>query len=201
MPIKIAFDFPLFIFLVIAAAIDLIARWIAFERIDSIAIDISIFSLLVTAIEMLKYNVNTNNIWAVKFIMGLAVLLGLISLHRWLCTKLDDKVRDSFNSFYNSISNNAAQAYLFEQSIIVQYAIDVALSERKYGKKARREKITKAINTTVKKLHGGDPISDGVMLSQESLLIEKQFRRWMILVFAGGGLIAIFIPVMTISFI
>lgn len=180
----------LIIFLAIAVLLDLALRWLAFGRIESVAIDIAIFSMLYSLINYLSeaFRKGDNILeWGIKFILGLLLVLGLSATHLHLKNELREKIEKVFEDLQNKLENAGRKDRIPDLHALAIYAIDVALVARKPGKKKRRARILHAI----KRLEL-DPTG---ILSDESFLLDLKLRKLIIIIFIIAGLIAVLIPI------
>lgn len=75
------FNFALFAGLFIAAMADLYFRWFAFGSIDSVAIDVCLYSFLFSVTETLSVPKEDERAWFIKTLICVGILLVLIATH------------------------------------------------------------------------------------------------------------------------
>lgn len=171
-----------------AVGIDLLFRWLAFERTESIAIDISIFSAVYSLIELLRAGPDQPP-WKTPTLLGVVVLCGLAVLHRILASELKEKIEETYKALQENMPDPVNKDVINANIPVAKYAIVVALSTSwiRMGKTRRRKNIIEA-------LRKADLDPKGILDLEKSFLLPKKLRRWMILVFFLGGLVSVAIP-------
>jgi len=175
-------------FIVIAIAFDLLIRWISFSRVESVAIDTAVFSMVYSLINLLTEIFSKGNRtleWGLKTIFGFLIALGLASLHRYLLKRLEDKIFLEMRKLQHALPNGGKKDQMLDLAPVIQYATDLALVAWKKGKKDRRE----IINLAIKGL-GLDPNN---IIDKKTLLLNKDLRVFMLIIFFFGGFISILI--------
>jgi hypothetical protein len=178
----------LLLFLLVAVSLDLAFRWLAFGRVESIAIDVAIFSLLYSCLKLMAESGEKSHAWGIKAMIGLVLVAGLTLIHKWLKGKLDDRVENTFLGLQNNLSNGQSKDMVQVQHRLVTQAIDLALLKSKPGKRERREKIIEAVQAAHLDPKG--------VLNEDSFLLEKRLRVLGWLMFVVGGGISIVIPLL-----
>jgi hypothetical protein len=175
------------IFLIPAVLLDLAFRWIAFKRVESVAIDVSIFSCIYSALEFLKDNPSLSHSWGVKTLILLFIVLFLSIMHMWLKIQLDEKITDVFEQLQlNLVAANLKDA-VASQHAIANWAIDVALLGNKPGKRKRRARITSEL-----KNQGLDPKNH---LNDDSFLLPRWLRILSAVAFGIGAIASIYVVI------
>jgi len=187
------FTFPEVSYLLIflgVIIIDLGGRWMAFGRVESIAIDVALFSGLFS-LHNLMLSEAEPKIWLFRMFSGIIVLGALIAFHSYLRNRLEIHV----NNLFLRLINNAKDANLAKligvEQVMAKWSIDLALWDNKYGKKERRKKIIDVLHKT-----GLDTEND---LADKDLLLPPGLRRLSILIFILLGAFSLVIPLITIK--
>ncbi len=185
-------------------AIDLLFRWIAFGQVESVAIDVAVFSFVYSGIELLsKADCGSKPTGdcpglgsvfdiAVRVVAGLVVFLLLAVLHRAAASQQTD-VLDDFRERVEELEGTDHFRHLFE---VGDKALLVALSPRKEGKQRRRERFLRALLDV---LTQDDAKAFVRRPEAETELLMTQEKRYQFLgAFAALGLASLFIPIVAL---
>lgn len=188
--ISLSWEYSGVIFLVLglAVAIDILLKWQAFGRIESIAIHISSFSTLYCLIKSIQ---GKGDYFGIKFIISLVVLLALTALHTFLKLRIHTEIDNVFDDLSEKTTDETLKSKILAQKIIATYAIDIALSKKRMGKLDRRRRTIKSLREM-----GFDP--GGNILDEDTFLLAKAWRIFMIFLFAILGSISVIIPIIEI---
>jgi hypothetical protein len=176
--------------LLLAAALDLLFRWLAFGRLESVAIDIALFSWLYGLIRSFE-SADEGFEWNQRLGIGLMILLVLLVIHLWLHReRLRRKLEEVFDDIHQNVSgdNLAEAANRFKR--VATFAIDVAFIEMKMGKRERRDDFADALKAV--------GLDTNPEISGSSFLLPAKLRWAMIAVFFVLGLVSVMVPVTTI---
>ncbi len=177
--------------LLIAVGVDIGVRELAFKQVESIAIDIAIFSLVYSAIELAQADDGALGNY-LKVFGGLLVLVLATLLHTWLRDQTDENVHRVITDCIECAGehDNSSTALLHFEDI-GKYAVLVALSAKlKQGKARRREALASQIN----RIHG---ISE-CDVSADDFLLDASVRRGAHVGFTVLGAISLIIPLLQV---
>lgn len=171
------------IVLMLAVAIDMLLKWLAFGRLESIAIHLSSFITLYCLIENLKGN--KDFFW--NFIISLLILLILTVLHTFLRIKVAEEIDSKFDELLKDADPNLKDKIVAQKNI-ARYAIDIALSKKRVGKLKRRQRVIQSLKEI-----GFD--KTGRILNEDAFLVSRRMRISMMILFTLLGFIAVLIPI------
>lgn len=174
--------------LLLAVAFDILFKWQAFGKIESVAIHISSFSTLYCLIEAIRGKDYYS--W-IKFSISLLVLFALICLHTFLKEHVHKEIEKVFLKLHKS-ATNALKDKILAQKTIATYAIDIALSKKKPGKRDRRHEVMDSLHEM-----GFD--SEKQILDEDAFLLGKGRRILMMILFTILGCISVIIPIIEIT--
>lgn len=185
----------LLIYLLGAVGMDLLFRWVAFERIESLAIDISIFSAVYSFFEMLKA-ADGHSPWRMPTLFGFICIFGLSALHRFLTSQLKETIEDTYKTLQQKMTDPNKKDVINLNIPVAKYSIMVELwpevssftllSWVRMGKAKRRMNIIEALRQAEL-----DPTG---YLREESFLLPLGLRKLMLPIFFLGGAISVAIP-------
>lgn len=160
------------------AAFDLALRWLAYRRIESVAIHISSFMLVYSLVASLTAP------WysTVKLFISLGILVALIIAHIALREILEDQIDSELNTLAEGIGDGTIPApdhrAVELAKRVARYVVAVALSRNRLGKLRRRQELVEFLQAT--------GIDSGKILRaeatpenpDESFMIPAASKRW-----------------------
>lgn len=177
-------------FLLAAVALDILFRLIAYGRIDSIAIDIAIFSAIYSGLHLQTVAGGTGDQIGseiLRFFFGLIVVLVLAGLHGHLRDRTRAQVRNVFNDLRSNLTNNPTAINLLDaQQPIIEEVTDLTFWPANPKKRDRRRKVRDELCTS-----GLDPQG---LVTEDTFLLPPTFRWLFLAVFFLLAVVSIMIP-------
>jgi hypothetical protein len=185
-------DFSTLVVLVVAVAIDLSIRYLAFGDVESVAIDAALFGAVASGLELAR-QVSANgpeiSQWVQRTGWGLLFTLVLAGAHKMLKDTLHANARERLQVAANDASGVAKNALHHIPNVVIMVIQLTFIPEWRRGKTGRRNSLATYLNT----------------LSPKSGFTEEHFRlrRWemnlALLGFSFGGFLGLLAPVISIS--
>ena len=186
-------------------AIDLVVRWNAFGQVESVALDIALFSAVYSAIEFVSELAEADAASpgaGYKLLAGVLVLIVLAGWHRWLKDETRMLVRHVITQAIVCIESQpnqgrgqkrSAPSRLRSLEEVAEHVVLVALSAPKIreGKKRRRDELAEYINL----VHGHADCT----ISGEAFLLPLGVRRRALLGFAFLSAISFLIALLRVG--
>ena len=185
-------DLLLLLLLILAAAFDLGIRWLAFRRVESVAIDVAIFSAMYSSVRTMESVGDDIRVWAIKTGLAIVVLIGLSVLHRILKDEFDARIKAVFDKAAKGVVERDVLELITSQSRVAVLALDLSLSrEGKPGKKRRRALVLHALEL-VRRLGG----QSAAVTDPHAFMLDSRTSAAMIMLFLVGTILALVIPVL-----
>lgn len=178
-------DFPALGTLLGLALLLLALRYMAFGRVESSAIDISLFSFAYVAIAMLEETSTDLNSKHLLF-SGL-FLVASVLLHAYLRERLKRKIKRTVARLKPNLKDDELRL-VDSFANVLEWSVDVALViKQKPGKEERRKELIEVFaKANLDPAQSLDP--------QVDLLLPAGLRKWMLAAFIVLGTISILIP-------
>ena len=118
------------------------------------------------------------------------MFLVLSILHSILKRSVHEEIEEVFAKLQETASNDLKDKTIAQRNI-AKYAIDIALSKNRKGKRRRRHEV-------IKSLHEIGFDSDNTILKEDTFLLSKSQRISMMLLFTILGFISLIVPIIEI---
>ncbi len=186
-------------------AIDLLVRWSAFGQVESVALDVALFSAVYSAIEFVTELAEADEASpgaGYKFGAGVVVLFLLAGWHRWLKDETRARVRHVIADAIACVElqpnkgrgqTRSAPSRLRSLEEVAEHVVLVALSAPRIreGKARRREELAEYINL----VHGHAACA----VQGEAFLLPLWVRRSALLGFAFLGALSFSIALLRVG--
>jgi len=188
--------------LVIAALTDTYLRWAAFGRIESVAIDIALYTMLYSLSEAFVSKHHTDQ-WYIKSLIEGGILLSLSLLHALVYRAgLQRQVRAYYEQLIDDSPEQLRPAlralqHLMEKMMPLSVELYVLI---RTGKRKRREdaaRLTQEILALTQFLPPNARRRAVPKVSEEIFLLSRGARLGMALVLATGAIVCLLAPVIT----
>ena len=190
----ISVDVVLMVVAITVAAFDLALKWLAYRRIESVAIHISSFMLVFSLVASLTDPWYST--W--KVFSSLGILVSLIIAHTALREMLEDQIDARFEELATGTAPPDHRILQLAKRVS-RYVVAVALSRERPGKLRRRKELVQFLQATgvdaQSSLHA--EVTDAV--PSESFMIPKDRRRWAPWLFSFLAVASILVVVVDVS--
>ena len=160
--------------------LDLFLRWLAFGRVDAVAVDVWTFSFVFYLPQL--FNQENKNISIVLLTTSLIGWVITVTLHRSALSKVEDLVEDMFDNLFEINNDSKCELLRRLKRNISQY-IQVTFSKKKSGKMRRNREFLELLQSV--DINIGD-------LNQEGFLLGAATRkRWLFGFFASTTIFAL----------
>ena len=201
-------NLPLFFGLIAAALADLYFRYAAFGSLDSVGIDIALYTFLFSISEVFNAVDEERGEWYVKSIIGLAVLLGLSTIHTVAYRfTLQEQMRDYLDDAIDRAPPEKRPLMRAAVKVIrrsIPLTVEVTDNGLRRGKRAARVQAA-ALLREIAAVNSG-PATEGAEIGAEPLpdfeqafLLPRRHRLILSIAFAVGGAIALLTPVVSLA--
>ena len=184
--------------LIIAGVVvaDLILRYFIFGRLESVAIDVALFSTIYCAVELIRAfkeespNQDEPRFWFIKFVATLIITMCLGSIHRSSESELKKVVEDIIADTKNKTNSARVKQQIDVSKPLVMRSILVSFtppeSMLRLGKRNWRAEAAHLMNSLA-------DLKDEEQVQQEELTLPRHRRYFGLIVFGALGTLCVFI--------
>lgn len=191
-------NYLLLLGLIGAGAVDLALRWISFGRIESVALDLSIFTFLYSLVSWVWHN-STKSDWGPKTLIGLGCVVGLTSAHGLvyrtrlrgeLLRSLTDRITDAVNAESREVARQLGQ--LLER--VIPLTIELSEDGIRKGKRRIRQESADLVNALLPQLGATQEGLERLAISEKSFLLPFRTRFPVSILFLVLGVVSLVTP-------